>query len=150
MENFFSSCLERFNALHEEIKKSIHGLDKDALDWVPTEGANSINILVTHLTASEKFWAVAVALGKESDRVRAEEFKVQGLTEENLVALLDGSLFEIRSGFETMTLDDLNQMRRSDIHDMDFTAAWAILHALEHTAQHVGHLQLTAQLWKER
>lgn len=28
------------------------------------------------------------------------------------------------------------------------TGRWAVLHALEHTALHLGHLQLTAQLWR--
>jgi len=27
--------------------------------------------------------------------------------------------------------------------------AWALLHALDHTAQHLGHMQITRQLWDQ-
>jgi hypothetical protein len=28
--------------------------------------------------------------------------------------------------------------------------AWSLLHALEHTALHLGHMQLTRQLWEQQ
>ena len=31
-----------------------------------------------------------------------------------------------------------------------YTVAWALGHALEHTAIHVGHIPMLKQLWKER
>jgi hypothetical protein len=34
--------------------------------------------------------------------------------------------------------------------DEPVTAAWALLHALEHLREHVGHAQLTRQLMDER
>jgi uncharacterized protein DUF664 len=30
------------------------------------------------------------------------------------------------------------------------TAGWALLHAIEHLREHVGHAQLTRQLWDAR
>jgi hypothetical protein len=30
------------------------------------------------------------------------------------------------------------------------TRNWALLHALEHASLHLGHIQLTAQVWKQR
>jgi hypothetical protein len=27
---------------------------------------------------------------------------------------------------------------------------WALLHALEHTAIHLGHIQITQQLWDQK
>ena len=30
------------------------------------------------------------------------------------------------------------------------TAAWALIHALVHLREHVGHAELTRQLWDER
>ena len=35
---------------------------------------------------------------------------------------------------------------RTDGADEPVTAAWALLHALEHLREHVGHAQLTRQL----
>ena len=120
-----------------------------ALDWVPAGNTNSINVLVTHLAAAERFWAADIALGESSDRVRDEEFEADGMTEPQLAQLLDDTLEVIREAFERLTLSDLEQIRHSAQHNMDVTTGWAILHALEHTAQHVGHIQLTVQLWEE-
>ena len=147
MEQFFQDLLNRFEGLHEDVKKSIHGLSPEALDWVPAGETNSINVLVTHLAAAEKFWAVDIALGKDSDRQRPKEFLVSGLQEPELIQILDSTLEVLKLGLEMMTIADLEQMRHSKTHQMDVSAGWAILHALEHTAIHVGHIQLTVQLW---
>ncbi|MGD2028271.1 MAG: DinB family protein [Anaerolineales bacterium] len=149
MEQFYVDCYERFSALHREIKKSIEGLSVEALDWVPAGNTNSINVLVVHLTGAERFWAVDVPTGQSSDRVREEEFEVQGLTGHDLITILDETLADLQAAFDQLTLSDLVQMRQPVGRDMNVTAGWAILHALEHTAQHVGHIQLTVQLWEE-
>ena len=150
MERFYEECLDRFRALHDGIKKAIEVLEEDALDWVPAGETNSINVLVVHLAAAEKFWAAEIALGKASDRNRPEEFEVKGLTKEDLFTRLDETLDEIKSAFWQLKLFDLDIVRHSAQHNMDVTTAWAILHALEHTAIHVGHIQLTAQLYSEK
>lgn len=149
MELFFADCYERFTFLHNEIKKAIEGLSVEALDWVPAGNTNSINVLVTHLCAAERFWAADIATGGTSGRVRSEEFEVDGLNEADLVSMLDETLRALNDAFETLTLGGLQTMVHSPQHDMDVTAGWAILHAMEHTAQHVGHIQLTVQLWEE-
>jgi len=145
VEQLFQDLLERFDALHAEIKQSIHGLSTEALDWTPTGDTNSINVLVTHLAAAEKFWAVDIPLGKDSDRERPKEFLVSGLQESELIQILDTTLEELVFAFEKMTVAGLGQIRHSEPHQKDMTAGWAILHALEHTAIHVGHIQLTVQ-----
>jgi hypothetical protein len=35
-------------------------------------------------------------------------------------------------------------------HGNQVSVAWALLHALEHAATHVGHIQLTVQLWHQK
>ena len=147
MERFYEECLDRFRALHDSVKKAIEDLDEDALDWVPAGETNSINVLVVHLAAAEKFWASEIALGKSSDRNRPDEFEVKGLTKADLATRLDETLAEIKSAFWQLKLFDLDKVHHSAQHNLDVTAAWAILHALEHTALHVGHIQLTAQLY---
>jgi len=150
MNQFFMDCLDRFSVLHKEIKNSIHGLSMEALDWVPAEDANSITVLVTHLSAAERYWAIDAALGLPSSRVRPEEFLVKNLSEEDLISKLDFTLEEITSAFQDLKGDDLGVVRQSEERGIEFTSGWAILHALEHTALHLGHIQLTAQWWKER
>ncbi len=149
MDRFYVDCLERFGALHKEIKNSLQDLDQNAFDWRPADETNSISVLVTHLAAAEVFWAVEIARGREPSRVREEEFLAKGLDGKDLVSILDSALESIQAAFEQMSLSDLGQIRHSKAHQMDVSAGWAILHALEHTAIHVGHIQLTVQFWKE-
>ncbi len=149
MEQFFADCYERFVALHNEVKKAIEGLSVEALDWIPAGNTNSINVLVTHLCRAERFWAAEIATGSQSDRVREVEFEAEGLNVIDLVNMLDETQQAINNAFEQLTLSDLEVMRYSAQNDMNVTTGWAILHALEHTGQHVGHIQLTVQLWEE-
>jgi hypothetical protein len=44
-----------------------------------------------------------------------------------------------------MTEGQLDAGRK--FRDRQVTVRWSILHVIEHTAQHVGHMQLTRQLW---
>lgn len=51
-------------------------------------------------------------------------------------------------------LGDLSQIETLIVPDVprgnqEYTAAWAILHALEHTALHTGQIQLARQLWEQ-
>ncbi len=42
-------------------------------------------------------------------------------------------------------------MKRTDPRDgREYTVAWALFHALEHTALHLGQMQLTRQLWEQQ
>jgi Protein of unknown function (DUF664) len=63
---------------------------------------------------------------------------------------LSDSIEYIRRQLETLTLQELSEMRTSPRDEEEFTVAWAFLHALEHTALHVGQIQITRQLWHQR
>ncbi len=80
MSTFFDDLFDRFHELHNDLLKAIEGLPDEALDWVPGPDTNSINILVIHLTGAERYWIGAVALKEPTDRVRAKEFQVHGLS----------------------------------------------------------------------
>jgi len=154
MHTFFKDYLERLTKLHQGVIETIKDLPPEALDWVPidhpTSEMNSINIIVTHLAGAERYWVGDMALGDPSGRVRDEEFKVEGLTVESLIEKVDRLTEYAQAALEKIDLDDLDKVRRSQAFDQSFTVGWSLLHALEHTAVHVGHIQLTRQLWEER
>ena len=146
---FFEAYLSLLHELHTEIEKALAGLPAAALDWTPGPETNSLAVLVVHLTGAERFWVGDVALGEPSHRVRAEEFKAAGLTAEALIARLQDSEAYIRHALPRLSLDDLEAQR---IHPRDgrtYSVAWCLLHALEHTATHMGHIELTSQLWRQ-
>jgi uncharacterized damage-inducible protein DinB len=111
---------------------------------------NSINVLVVHLTASEKYWIGAMGLGEPTDRVRDEEFQARGLTVDELKQRLNAADEYARQALPHFTLPDLATVRKSARSEKTFTVGWCLLHALEHSALHLGHIQLTRQLWEQK
>lgn len=88
--------------------------------------------------------------GDPAPRDRAAEFRATGNTTEALRKRLDDTLAYARRALETLTLQDLEQERTSPRDGGKFSMSWALLHALEHTAIHLGHVQLTRELWEQR
>jgi uncharacterized damage-inducible protein DinB len=154
MQPFFDDFLERLTALHRSCLNSMDGLSVQALDWVPvqkpTAEMNSISILITHLVGAERYWIGDVALGENSGRVREQEFRVHGLSAEELIDKITAASDYARTALTKLTFDDLDRLMLSSRDGKEYTIAWALLHALEHTALHVGHLQLVSQLWDEQ
>jgi len=147
METLFASYLDRLEVLHGHIAKALEGLPPEALDWSPGPEMNSLAVLVTHLTWAERYWIGDVALGDPSDRDREAEFRVHGLDAAALTRRLESTLAYARQALDRLSLEDLEKERRSPRDGQPFSVGWAILHALEHTGIHLGHIQLTRQLW---
>jgi uncharacterized damage-inducible protein DinB len=142
--------IERLGALHTNVERAIQGLPQAALDWVPGPEMNSIGALVAHLTGAERYWIGDVAGHDPSGRDRAAEFRARGLDEAELKRRLDGSLAYARGLLEGLTLQDLDAARVSPRDGREFTVAWCLAHALEHTAIHLGHIQIIRQLWDQQ
>lgn len=142
--------LERLGTLHEQTKEAIDGLPVGALDWAPGASMNSMAVLVVHLAGAERYWIGDVVGGLPSGRDRAAEFRVSGLDADALRARLDETLAHSRSVLEPLTLEDLSAPRLSPRDGREVRVAWALAHALQHTALHLGHIQITRQLWDAR
>jgi uncharacterized damage-inducible protein DinB len=148
--SFQDDLFDRFHEIHTDLMKAVDGLPGAALDWTPGAETNSINVLIVHLTASEKYWIGAVALGEPTDRVRDEEFQARGLTAAELNQRLTAADEYVRQALPRFTLADLETVRKSPRNEKMFTIGWCLLHALEHSALHLGHIQLTRQLWEQK
>jgi uncharacterized damage-inducible protein DinB len=149
MHTFYRAMLDEYAALHAEIVKAVNDLPAGALDWVPGPDMNSLSVLVVHTTGSERFWIGDVVKGDPSNRNREAEFRVKGMTADALkqrVAELD--VYEA-AAFETLTVRDLDAMRVSPRDGKQITVAWALLHPLQHTGQHVGHIEILKQQWMQ-
>ncbi|GAB4529292.1 MAG: hypothetical protein OHK0046_49100 [Anaerolineae bacterium] len=158
MEPFFADYLTSIAEAFKDFRKAIRDLPQEALDWVPGEGMNSLVVLVMHTMGAARYWTGDVALQESSNRDRAAEFAAQGVSEAELLARIDEVEAYIRSAAERLTLADLSTMQTSQFHrahpDSDarktFSVGWCLLHTLDHTTLHVGHAQITRQLWEQR
>jgi len=150
MEQFCADYLDRLQILHEDMKETLKNLPQAALDWVPGPGMNSLSVLIVHATGAERYWIGDIAFQDPSGRDRAAEFEVRGLDALKLEERLDNSLTYIKGVAENFKLESLKEIRVSPRDDRKFTVGWALAHALEHTALHLGHAQVTRQLWEQK
>jgi uncharacterized damage-inducible protein DinB len=150
MNAFYEAYLERLEWLHAEIKQSVQGLPQEALDWSPGKEMNSMAVLVTHLAGAERYWIGDVAAGEPSGRDREAEFRVRGLPRSALEERLQQANQYARQTLERFSLEDLQALRISPRDGEEINVAWCLLHAIQHTGMHLGHIQLNRQLWEQK
>ncbi len=146
---FYAVLDELFHDLFSQVKDNLEPLPADALDWVPGPEMNSVSVIITHLTGAARFLIGDVIMQEPSNRDRDAEFTVKGVSKESLLRRLDDTEQYIKAAFEKLTLQELDT-DRSHPRRGQVKMAWALLHALDHVATHVGHLQMTAQLWHQK
>ena len=149
MPIFFEDLFDRLHELHTDIEKAVDGFTSEALDWNPGPEMNSIAVLVVHLTGAERYW-IGVAMNEPPDRDREAEFRTEGLRADELKAHIVSADGYTRQSLARLSLNDLETLRLSPRNAKTFTVGWCLTHALEHTALHAGHIQLTRQLWDLR
>ncbi len=151
MEPFFVDYLERLHELNSDFIRAFDGLPDAALDWVPGTDMNSFAVLVVHTTAATRFWIGDIALGESSNRNRDAEFQARGMSAAELQSRFAALEAYVADAFERITVADLSAERSFRYRDrQNGSAGWALLHALEHVGLHLGHAQITRQLWEQR
>lgn len=150
MNKFFVDYVDRLGGLHAECISAIDGLSQEALDWIPKPGMNSIGILIVHIVGAERYWLGDVMMKEPSGRNRDQEFLTQGLEPPELTHRLDGALAYVQESLEKFSLEDLTEIRISPRDGQEFTIGWALLHVLNHTALHLGHIEATRHMWEMR
>ena len=141
---------------YAELRETIEALPADALDWRPAgDESNSIAVLVTHAMHSTRWW-LSVAVGAPlPERDRPSEFKALASDPTALVAFAESmtndclALLDPSRAVDWSALRDTHERTRPNA-EPQFTAGWALLHALGHLREHVGQAFLTRQLWENR
>jgi uncharacterized damage-inducible protein DinB len=152
VEQFFVDYMERLQDLNHDFIAAFEDLPAEALDWCPGADMNSFCVLVVHTTGAAHYW-IGAALDELPKRNRDAEFQAKGLSGTELKARFAMLEAYARSVLERITLADLAMMRSIPNRDGQVRrvfAGWALLHALEHTGIHLGHAQITRQLWERR
>jgi len=138
-------------SLHE-LRKQLEGLDANALNDRPGgDGTNTLAVLAVHALASTHSW-LALATGSAlPPRDRPREFETRVDDPVAFLASVDATsdaCREILAGAEGIDPGKTGTApwRTGTEAEEPVTAAWALLHALDHLREHVGHAQLTRQL----
>lgn len=150
-----SSYLERIDDLRGQVRDLIADLPVETLNWRPIEdpteasseyATNSLGVLATHVAGAEHFWIGEVLGGHPASRDREAEFTTQAADSSELAALLEKVGAETREVLSTVKEADLEGVRHA--RGRSIPVRWCILHVIDHTALHLGHMQLTYQLWR--
>ncbi len=142
------ALLDRLRFVHAEARTVLEALPGDALDWVPGAGMNSVCVTVVHLIGAERFLLGDVACADPSGRNRDAEFTESGLGAENLLERLAQADTYAEKALSSLDPAQLGATRRLPNHGREVSVAWAVAHAVEHGALHVGQLQMIRQMWE--
>jgi hypothetical protein len=130
------------------LRDEVAGLDHDALNWVPTLGANSIATIVTHLIGSESETLRRVA-GLPSDRDREAEFEGKEVTGTEVLALLDAAdalIAEAKPRIDANRLQENIALPTLPAEEVRSGLTWLVGN-YGHACEHLGHMQLTKQFY---
>ena len=100
---------------------------------------------MTHLTGAETYWMKEIIGRQPIQRDREAEFVTTGVGAAELKARLQASGKTAQGILSSLSAAQLEERRTS--RDRNVTVRWGILHMIEHYATHLGHIELTRQLW---
>jgi hypothetical protein len=137
---------------------ALDGMPEEAMAaWKPGQAHGDVSTmygLATHIAGAGEFWTLEAVGGADLQRRRLEEFAASG----SIAALRDRYdrwLEALHDLLEGLTEEDLRSVYRREanpaqgISAAERPRAECIIHAVEHTALHVGHLQIQRQLWDQ-
>jgi hypothetical protein len=133
--------------LQRRLHKDVQDLPAEAMDWSPGPQMNSVAVLLAHITGVLRE-GIDIALDDPPGRVRALEFQTHDVLSAEMLRRLDAVIDYARGALPRLGLEDLDGER--DDEDGPISCGMALLHALEHAYLHLGHLQLTCQIWRQR
>jgi hypothetical protein len=153
--NAFGAALERhLTTLVDEIFTTVDGVPEDQFNtWKPAAARddghemNTFAAILIHVVSAGEFMTVHAVGGDPSNRVREGEFSATGTLPE-IRARYERWLDGMHVLLEGLSCEDLGrQTMEPRYQERDWRVADVLLHALDHTALHVGHLQVQRQLW---
>ncbi len=153
MDPFSAAAYEMIQTSIQDLRATVAGMDRAALNRAPAPETNSIAVLVAHAVTSATTLLEAALTGR-MDRghymgtVRPAAFATRDADAADLLAQLD----DLARTAERLTTEGARADYAAPVvyiggaEGPPRTRAWCLLHAVEHLREHVGHAQLTKQL----
>ena len=145
-----ASYLQMIEDLRGQVRDLIANLPAEALNWHPLDvseehATNSLAVLAAHIAGAEHFLIGEGVGNLPPSRDRDAEFATRAASAAELVDLLERVGEETRQVCSALSAPDLDGTR--EVQGRTVPVRWCILHVIDHTALHLGHMQLTYQLW---
>jgi uncharacterized damage-inducible protein DinB len=135
---------EWLDHLRRSVLYKLEGLDGEQLRWRPAPGANSLGSIAVHLGYAERLWVRAVFAGEPIDlSFRARMFDLpDGWSSDDVADFYRAETAAVDAVLDAATSFD----QRSAADFRPTTLRWVVLHLIEETARHAGHMDITREL----
>lgn len=131
---------------HEFASHALQGASREAINWKPAATpCDSLAGLVHHIVEVQRLWLDTVIGGEPVPDGLATAHQAEAESADQLQALMDESLVRSKARLESLELVRFDEERER--RGRTVTVRWAAYHTLEHTAMHVGHMQITRQVY---
>lgn len=143
----------RIEDLRGQVRDLVADLAPEALNWRPLPSrhphageVNSLAVLAAHVAGAEHFWIGEVVGSLPATRDREAEFATVARDAAELLRLLDTTAAQTSEVFARLQPSDLEKDRQA--RGRIVPVRWCLLHVVDHTALHLGHMQISYQLWQ--
>ena len=134
------------NGQAERYGKVVDALPDDALNWRPgNDETNSVAQLIRHTTAVQNV-LLARALGESVAHNHEQSLRNDPATKGELHGLLADA--KAKKDEQLARLDGMDMSEMLD--NGRAPRAYFIIHTADHGQEHLGHAELTRQLWEQR
>ncbi len=122
----------------------LEDLDDEQLRWKPAATANSLGAIVVHLGYAERLWVRVIFAGEEMEMSWRQRMFVlpDGWSTADVVSFYreeTAAVDAVLDAAESFDLPSRGEMRPT-------TLRWVVVHLLEETARHAGHMDITREL----
>lgn len=139
-----------------DIIEQLEGVPYEVLNRpTPIPDTNTLFALATHTVGMGEFWVLALVGGQTIDRNRSLEFRASGKGSD-LIARFRQWVYDLHQVLDTFPTSKLDEAAHPPIEfaksggfpaDKPMSCRDSLLHVVEHTATHLGHIQMTRQLF---
>ncbi len=146
---------ERLDKTRALVLELLENASEEDFAFVPPGFNNPASVIARHLAGAENFWIGQVAGGHDVHRDRNSEFSKPGWSRAWVLEALSKSRDLSERVFKEMDPAKLDEEVSATLafkppHAPEhLTRRWAILHALEHEAYHLGQLSILLRATRE-
>jgi uncharacterized damage-inducible protein DinB len=148
LEPTVAAVADLFRSVHQKLRDIVRDQDDETLNWSPGPEFNSIAVLVIHTLGSELDTLLLVR-DIESDRDRDAEFRAHAPNAAMLLDAIDRADAKLMEHAPAITASDLETIRTRPGRDPQTGLHW-LLDNYGHAREHLGHLDVTLQLLRQR
>jgi len=149
---YFAQVIER---IARDVIAQLQGLSDSTLNRpAPIPDANTLFALGTHTVGMGEFWVLALVGGRRIERDRSAEFRATG-DGPAFIARFERWIADVHAVLDDLPAAALDQPANppaefrltGNLGAQPLTGRDCLLHVVEHSATHLGQIQITVQLF---